>query len=680
MTFKDTVDTSGQVYLEKSCNEDEESSRPKQRRTRKSAPTEGQTKPEAYTEALQGCPESNCHNSITVDENCVTSFSESPLLSKKERIPDIGVVGAEHKDCSKTEDGQDFTVNKADIVGCSGLAADIPMMTTSQECSDSAKEIIVAKDMENPGIHVDTSVMEDIHHPDHKSEDILSKEGLVSLNGKASVKAKVSFEKDDAYRCSSIRESDNVSPQNWHWLHLFEEEFPRRSPRLLSVPNFGSQTVVFQDNSQPRQTKRARSKHSRTKKEILSCSKDKITKCNVSDTTSFNNLAEEKTAEDFVFPRPPLEQTKNGGFLSAIVDFSLPDNEFAKLKLARIKGSLPVERINRVANDKSDKGPEEQDILAESKCEAEMKEGCSHSLTKSASSTPACSMQVEANSAEGKRTNKLQVLSTPVNLECNEQSECTVNNFLSSSEHKQPDLLLQTEPVKSCNILPKVQPLENVARQTDFASEADVESGHYDSSQLETCCVKAVRQTISVEKENKLSTDVCEQHDLCNEQGNLDYKCTSDTNEGLLINTLQCDSKRPQEINKFSNEGDCNFDCSKTDNIHKTCGTEFPLEVNIGIQETSEQLYVNDQTELFDLTEKRSSPSNHEPRIGDQATPHGKMKEPLETSQLSCMTSPEDRSELSPVLMMACLQVFVLYYSSQIFSCLLVFLSNTDIR
>ena len=680
MTFKDTIDTGGQVYLEKSCNENEESSRPKERCTRKSAPTEGQTKPEAYTEALQGYPESNCHNSITIDKNCVTSFSESPLSSKKERIPDIGVVGAEHKDCSRTEDGQDSTVNKADIVGSCGLAADIPMMATSQESRDSAKEIIVAKDMENAGMHVDTTVKEHIHYPDHKSEDILSKEGLVSLNGKASVKAKDSFEKDDVHGCSSIKERDNVSPQSWHWLHLFEEEFPRRSPRLLSIPNFGNQTVVFQDNSQPRKTKRARSKHSRTKKETPSCSEDKITKCDVSGTTSCNNLAEEKTAEDFVFPRPSLEQTKNGGFLSAIVDFSLPDNEFAKLKLAKIKGSLPVERISGVANGKSEKVTEEQDNLAESKCEAEMKEGCSHPLMKSANSTPACSMQVEASSVEGKRTTKLQVLSSPVNLECNKQSECTVNNFVSTSEHHHQHDLLQIESVKNCSVLPKVQPLGNMARQTDFAPEADMESGHHNSSKLETCCVKAVKQTISIEKKNKLSTDVFEKCDLCNEQDKLDYKNTSDTNEGLLINTLQCDSGRHEEINEFSNKGDSNFDSSKPDNIHKTCGTEFAWEVNIGSQETSEQLYVNDQTELFDLTEKRSSPSNHEPRIGDQATPHGKMKEPLETSQLSCMTSPEDRSELSPVLMMACLQVFLMYYSSQIFSCLLVFLSNAVIQ
>ena len=677
VTFKDTVDTSGQV--EKSCNEAEESSRPKERCRRKSAPTGEETKPQlTYTELLQGCSESKCHSSITADKNSVNLFNDSPLLSiKKERILDIGVAGAEHKDCSRTEDGEDSTVNKADIVGHSGLAVDVPIMTTSQEHSDTAKEIIVAEDMENPGIHVNTTNMEDIHYPDHKSEDILSKEGLVSLNGKDSVMEKNSFKKDDAHLCSSVQESENVSPQNWRWLHLFEEEFPRRSPRLLSIPNFGSQTVVFQNNSEPRKTKRAKSKRSKTKKEIPPCSKDKIpvTKCNVSDTSSGNNLAEVITAEDFVFPRPSLEQTKNGGFLSAIVDFSLPDNEFAKLKLAKIKGSLPVERIYtcRVANSKSDKVTEEHDILAESKCEEEMKEGCSHSLTKSASSTPACSMQVEANSAEntleGKRTIKSQVLSTPVTLECSKQSECTVNNFPSSSElHQQHDILLQIEPVKNCNVLPKVQPLENMARQSDVASEADVESGH-NSSQPETCYVKAVHQTIRIEKKNILSTDVHEQHDLCNEQGKQDDKSTSDKNEGLLINTLQCDSRRAQEINKFLNEGDSNFDSSKTDNFHKTCDTEFPLEVNKGIQRTPEHLHVNDQRELFDLTEKTSSPSNHGPKIGDQATPHGKMMEPLETSQLSCMTSPEDQSELSPVLMMACLQVCLMYYSSQIFSC-----------
>lgn len=674
VSFKDTVDTSRQVCLEKKCNEDEESSRPKERCRRRSAPTGGETEPEVDIKALQGHTESNSHNFIAADRNCVNSFSDAPLLPEREKITDIDVVGVDHRDCSRTEDGQDYTVNIAEIVGCCCLPADIPIMTTCQECSDSAKEVIVVEEMENPGI--DTAVVDDIHFSGHKSEENLNKEGLVSLSGKASVKAKDSFEKGDAHRCSSVQEHDNVSLQNWHWLHLFEEEFPRRSPRLQSIPNFGSQTGVSQDNSQPRKTKRARSKHLRTKKEIPSCSKDKITNCNVSDTTSCSNLAEEITTEDFVFPRPSSEQMKHGGFLSAVVDFSLPDNEFAKLKLAKIKGALPVERINRKANEKLEIATGECDILPESKCEEEIKEGCSHPLTKVVSSALACSMQVEANSAEntleGNRTNKLQVLSMPVNLVCNKQSECAVNNFLLSSEHTQDDLLLQKEPVKSFNVSPKVRPLENIATQMDFLPKADVESGHHDSSCVETCVsaeADDVQQTSSIERKNKLSTDDYEHHDLCNEQGKLDYKSASDNNERLLVTctTMQCDSRRPHEINKFSNERDSNFYCSKTDDIHKTCGTEFPLEVDIGIQKTPEQL--NDQRELFNLTEMRSSPSTHEPRIGDQATPHGKMKEPLETSQLSCMTSPEDRSELSPVLMMACLQVCLMCYSSQICSC-----------
>ena len=674
MTFKDIIDTNRQVCLEIKCNEDEESSRLKERCRRRSAPTGGETELEVDIKTLQGHTESNSHSFITAGKNCVNSFSDSPLLSEKEKITDIGVAGAEHKDCSRTEDGQDCTVNKAEMSGCCGLPADIPMMTTYQEHSDSAKEVIVAEEMKNPGI--DAAVVEDIYFSGHKSKDVLNKEG------KSFAKVKDSSEKEVAHRSSSVQEFGNVSPQNWHWLHLFQEEFPRRSPRLQSIPDFGSQTVVSQDNSQPRKTKRTISKHSRTKKEIPSCNKDKITKCNASHTTSCNNLAEDITTEDFIFPRPSPEQMKNGGFLSAVVDFSLPDNEFAKLKLAKIKAALPVERINRKANDKSEKANKEQEILEESKCEEEIKEGCSHPLTKSASSMLACSMQAEVNSVEntleGNRTNKLQILSTAVNLKCNKQSECTVNNFQLSSEHQQHDLLLQTEPVKSCNVFPKVQPLEGIARQTNFVPEADVEeSGHQNSSHIETC-VTTDQQTISIEHKNKLITGVYEQHDLSNEQSKLGYKSSSDNNEDVLINTLQCNSRRPQEINKFSNEGDSDFDCSKTDNLDKTCSTEFlPLEVNIGIQKTPEQLHVNDQKDLFNLTEKRSSPSNHEPRIGDQATPHGKMDEPLQTSQLLCMTSPEDPSELSPVLMMACLQVCPMYYLSQIsFHAIFIFLSR----
>ena len=32
-----------------------------------------------------------------------------------------------------------------------------------------------------------------------------------------------------------------------HWLHLFEEEFPRRSPRLQSTPSFGRKAVASED-------------------------------------------------------------------------------------------------------------------------------------------------------------------------------------------------------------------------------------------------------------------------------------------------------------------------------------------------------------------------------------------------------------------------------------------------
>jgi len=644
VTFKDTVETNRHLHSEKSSKENEDSSRFKEKNIRKSAPTVGKIEPEADVKALQGHTDSNCHSFIAVDKDCVKSFSDLPPLSEKEKTADICADGAELKDCSRTEDVQDCTVNKAKIVGYCGIDTDISITTKCQELSNSAKEVIVGEEKKNPIL--DTAIVEDIHFLGHESEDILSKEG------KTSVKVKDSF----------VQEHDNISPQNWHWLHLFEEEFPRRSPRLQSTPNLGSETVVSQDNSQVRKTKRARSKHSRTKKETPSCSKGIVTKYNVSDTATHSDLAEEIQTEGFVFPKPSSEQTKNGGFLSAIVDFSLPDNEFAKLKLAKIKGALPVEKIHRVVNDKSEKVIEEHGILVESKSEEEMKEGCSHPLTRASNSVLLCSMQVEANPAEntseGNRTNTLPVLSMPVDLECKNESKCSVNNFLLSSKHQLHEILVEKEPVNICKDIfsPKLQPLEDKTRKTEFLSQADVESGHHDSSHVETCCVTAVaddvKQTISTEKQ--LSTSDYEDHNSCNDQDKLDYKTTSDNNERLLITTVQCYSRRPQEMNGFSNERDSNFYFAKTDGIHKPCGTEFPLEVGTQIQKTPEKLY--DQRELFNLTEKRSSPLNHELRIGDQATPYGKMKQPQETSQLPCMTSPEDKSELSPVLMMACLQ------------------------
>ncbi|KAL9956341.1 hypothetical protein ACROYT_G037806 [Oculina patagonica] len=481
------------------------------------------------------------------------------------------------------------------------------------------KRELAAKEMEIPGVD---SVVEDKHSSDHNSEKVSTKKGL----DESTVKAGGIVENEDVGRCSSRQENDNSPSENWHWLQLFEEEFPRRSPRLRSTPNFGSQTVLSQDNSHvvhSQKTKPARSKQARAKKESTSHSEDtcKITKYNTVESSLCDNLAEEGMTKDFVFPKPSSEQIKSSGSLGVVVDFSLPDKEFAKLKLAKIKGALPVERTNRVVgNDKSGKATGEHvgmmnghNILSDSKGEEGIKEGCCYPLSKSASSVLAGSARVENHSAlitEENRTDEVQVLSTSVNLKCNKQSECAMNESPSSFKQKQFDL--------------------------------DVTAEVYD-----------VQQTSDIERKCRLSPGDCEKHVLCDEHEKIFIKSGFENDERLLDND-ESDSRGPQKMNEFSKERDSDHQCQKTNDMNETSGETFlTLKGDKGIPKSPEQQY--NQRE-FNLSEGESSPFYPEPSIGDQATPHGKMKEPLETSQLSCMTSPEERSELSPVLMMACLQ------------------------
>lgn len=663
VTFKDTLETNQLPPSNKRCCENGEnrSFKEKSGRSLPLGTCIQKTESETDIEMLQ-CPiETRSDKSDAADKNWVTSSSDSISVSDNEKILDVDVVKEECEDCSRTQDDQDWTVNHVETVGCSGLDKDVSIISTCKKehgdsnkkvCFASNKKEIGAKEMEIPGID---TVADDKHSSDHNSEKVSTKEGF----DESTVKAGGIVENEDIGRCSSRHESDNSPSENWHWLQLFEEEFPRRSPRLRSTPNFGSQTVQSQDNSYVmhlQKTKPARSKQSRAKKESASHGGDKIIKCNTVEATLCDNVAKERMTKDFVFPRPSSEQINNGGSLSVVVDFSLPDKEFAKLKLAKIKGALPVERIKRVvANDESDKTTEEHvgmmnrdNILSESKGEEEIKEDRCYPLTKATSSLPACSAQVETHSAlntQENRTNEVQVLSTFVNLECNKQSECAVNDSPSSFKQQQFDLQLQKEPVKSCkdSFSPKQQSQEDMTTEEAFLCDTDMESSHHNNSYVKTFCVTAemqdVQQTSDSEKKNERSSVYCEQHVLCDERDKLDRKSGSDKDERLLGNE-ESDSREPQKMNEFLNVRDSD---------HK----EIP--------KSPEQQYR--QREL-NLTEGKSSPSYLEPSIGDQATPHGKMKEPLETSQLSCMTSPEDQSELSSVLMMACLQVCY-YYSSQ---------------
>ena len=161
----------------------------------------------------------------------------------------------------------------------------------------------------------------------HKS---LLDEGEVVLGSKESFQGSEGIQKEnnsgDDYSnmnllisgSSQILEESSSSPatsqtsmphpiSNERWKYLFEEEMPRRSPRLKSKGD----ALVFcgKPAKQPR-----------------------IHKVKKQDN-SFRS-SQKENRDGYHFPKPPVQLCKNG----VVVDFSLPDREFAKLKLDRIRG------------------------------------------------------------------------------------------------------------------------------------------------------------------------------------------------------------------------------------------------------------------------------------------------------------------------------------------------------
>lgn len=187
------------------------------------------------------------------------------------------------------------------------------------------------------------------------------------------------------------------------WMHLFEEPFPRRSPRLSCLPTAAKDYEYLMDNFSPltsRMRSKGRNKQSRrkntqektttqedvkdesaTSKEVtrpvsplvlveeqtsqtpasengekkkkgslkrpktVKLDKNILTKrksnISVHQPNSLVPSASLDESEDdlFHFPRPPAVLSCPGGPYSMVVDFALPDKDYAKLKLAKIKGN-----------------------------------------------------------------------------------------------------------------------------------------------------------------------------------------------------------------------------------------------------------------------------------------------------------------------------------------------------
>ena len=698
VTFKDTVETDldQQPLYEKKYNKSGRGVASKEKSKRRSAPV-GSCNPDVDDMSHDHVESNSYINSVEADKQRLISSRDSFVLCDNVKLPEVDEVVSEQKDCSKSEDDQDHNAKTA---ACSGVDKDVTQISScNKENSDSVKDIcFVNNEKESTATVVEHSSIETVVHNRNSlncNSDVFTNEDIQECLPKgeaAAEKSKDAPKKKDASSCFSVHDSGGSLSENKHWLHLFEEEFPRRSPRLQSTPRFRRQAVVSEDYyvMQPKKTKSARSKQCRLKKEVTAHSRNKTVKCSTKHTTLCDHLPEKSMPKGFVFPRPFSEQTKPGGPLGVVVDFSLPDKEFAKLKLAKIKGALPADRISREVNDKTAQTVKEHDStikrskgLLESRC-SEIEEDCSHHLTKPSLT---CSVKFvseiksneletvsAAETLEGKSVSQMpQSISTSQTLRCekhSEHSECSANNSSSSLKH-QLDPQMKKEQIEygegDFSTKESLQQDLGMVIQAFAPCQVNEESAHEKYIGHETSAAAhstGDNQLIDdVEEKTELNSDICEEHVQCDEndkqenQNALGYSEKASDNNNY--SPLQCGSGGPGLWKEIQNEREPNdiYNCPKTDDLKETSAGTFSFEVNEDIHGSPEQHY--DQGMLFNSAEQKSSLPSREPSVGDQATPHGKMAEPLENSQLSCMTSLEDQSELTPMLMMACLQVHI---------------------
>ena len=700
VTFKETVDTDHQLLSEKYQNESVAaytcSSDSSGRRSASLGSCTQQDKPKCYVNTLQSDLESDNKKLNTLNRNAAMPANDSNVLS------DDNVVIAEKQDnhYDQTQEFKDQAMKICEVEEVSKLA------THSQDIKDLCHEDCFG----DSEIKCTAKKMQDQNSPNITQESLDLLKGTVSLNETYGYQDK---ETDDLHVFPVSQKLKNSPSESWHWLQLFEEEYPRRSPRLRSTPNFGSQAVISQD-SNITQPKKSKTKKSRMKKgNTQSSGGEIIIKSNTVDTTLHVGLSKERTGEGLVFPRPSLEHTKPGGPLSVVVDFALPDKEFVKLKLAKIKSTLSAERANKKVEDKAggmtkkavnEIHVEEESKLPDSKLTnkqqrdseektmeqhfeterdsklpylksgQETKGDCSVLLTQSSSSFHTCSVdsntefklkEVETfsppNTIEENRTEKVTELSSAVTLECCKQSECGETSSFSLG-HKQ--LVLQSHNIPTQNEdKASASPLQNSQERKGIqtCTLCLMESSHCNCSKSEiinvTSLVHDSPQADGFKKENGLSAD--------NERDQPCSECNRPVNQAGAVMNDKVEDKIVQLKNstvgtydktELPSHKECNDAVSKTSVMNES-GSPAVLFDSAAEAVLSNPDRGNNQGELFDLPEGKSSPPNPEPRLGDQATPYGKMNEPLESSQVPCKMAPEDHSEFSPVLMMACLQV-----------------------
>lgn len=695
MTFKEAVDSdsTGQPRSENECKVVEQSGSNKafNRKSELLASSIPQQISKGNEKVLQ-CLVSSDNSFVAVDSSMVTPTG-SLISSDNETILDSDVASTDGKDCFQSQQGVDLKAIDSYLGGSGQGVVQVPSTgnescnheLSQKQCHSSSllgqhnAKNVLAQSKENVRMRNSSD------HHNARDDSTRHTCSLEKANDRVTVIENGGKHQNESTSNSfTLDESDDCPSGNQPWLWLFEEQFPRRSPRIQSMPNFRDQAHFSQDNkvTHPKKTKCIRKKKSRTENDTPSSRNN-----NLKSTTVHKNNGNSPHSSNFVFPRPTQEQTKNGRSLAVVVDFSLPDKEFAKLKLAKIKGTLSAERLSKDLNTVVERITEEHGTevkrdtkLFDTKCEnkrgVEEKtaaENIGELEDHGASGLEEMKGQTERTEKHNFRLEG-SVISSAIGSKCPSQQEKKKNSTqLVYNEQKcKESRIVSSGDAWWSNSFESdheqvVSHMNSVtAKQSQVSSEKESPkykgvgtcANHCNSCDINGSCTSftdAVQQTDDNEKLNESYNKFCDGNSCWVKSNLLDNlgDGLSERKNPLAKSTVKINEEDNFSSQKHSNE--LNF---KGSVVLSDCGNAVSGEATVKEMTTISIKQQHVQEEVS-LTEGKSSPPQYynEPTLGDEATPHGKMKEPLESSQLSQLMSPEESKDLSPLLMTACLQV-----------------------
>lgn len=706
MTFKEALDSdsTGQTRSEKECKVVEQSGSNKvfNRKSKLLASSIPQQISEDNEKVLQ-CSVSSDNSFVAVDSDMVMPISS--LISPdndSETILDGDVAAMDGKDCFQSQQSVDLKATDSRLCGSGQGVVQVPS-TGNESCNHelsqkqchsngllgqhNAKNVL-AQSKEN------VKMRNSSDHDNARDDSTRHTCGLEKANDRVTVIENGGKHQNESTSNSfTLNESDDCPSGNQPWLWLFEEQFPRRSPRIQSMPNFRDQAHFSQDNkvTHPKKTKHIRMKKSRTENDTTSSRNNNLKSSRVhknNGNSPHSSFPEESTCiSNFVFPRPTQEQTKNGGSLAVVVDFSLPDKEFAKLKLAKIKGTLSAERSSKDLNTVVEKITEghgtevKRDTkLFDTKCENKRVVEEKTAAENIGELEDHAASGLEEMKGQTARTEKYNfrleesVISSATGSKCPSEQEKKKNStqLVYNEQKSKESRIVSSGDAWWSNSFESdhkqvVSHMHSMtAEQSHVSSEKESPkytgvgtcANHCNSLHINGSCTSftdVVQQTDDNEKLNESYNNFCDGNSSWVKSNMLD-----NLDDGLSEGKTPL-AKSTVEINEednFSSQKHSNELNVKESVVLSDCGNAVSGEATVKEMRTIpiKQQHVQEEVSL---TEVKSSPPQYynEPSLGDEATPHGKMKEPLESSQLSQLMSPEESKDFSPLLMTACLQV-----------------------